>query len=169
MSCRLGAEAVCEGCYKGRAKRRKRRKTAIFSAARWACGEIRHPRIGNFHRELAKLAINAAGGAVPFWDSGFRGIEQAGERVIVHPAYSILGTRQRSLNMRALNSIELNAVSGGRGGGGAGGDRGQGTSSSASNNNNNGPQAKNAGGGPGNSGPGDKNSAGLGGGGVGPR
>jgi hypothetical protein len=72
--------------------------------------------------------------------------------------------------MRKLNSTELKFVSGGRGGGGAGGDRGQGTSSSASNNNNTGVTgSKNAGGGPGNSGPGDKNSPDLGGGGVGPR
>ena len=32
--------------------------------------------------------------------------------------------------MRELNSMEVTAVSGGRGGGGAGGDRGQGASSS---------------------------------------
>jgi hypothetical protein len=80
---------------------------------------------------------------------------------------------QQEIQMRNLQIDEVKFVSGGRGGGGAGGDRGQGTSSSASNNNNNnnnnGPQAMNAGGGPGNSGPGDKNSAGLGGGGVGPR
>jgi hypothetical protein len=55
--------------------------------------------------------------------------------------------------MRTLNSIELKAVSGGRGGGGAGGDRGQGTSSSATNNNNNNNNtgvtgSKNPGGGP---------------------
>ena len=73
--------------------------------------------------------------------------------------------------MRQLHKEELAQVSGGRGGGGAGGDRGPSTSSSNSNSNTNDNTgvtgSKNAGGGPGNSGPGDKNSPDLGGGGVG--